>query len=255
MIVETEGVVLHAMDFRDTSKIVTVYTKKFGKVKVIAKGVRSRKNKFGSSLEPMTIALLVFYKKEQKDLHLLSKSEIAVVLNNVQMSPDRIFTGLALIELITMVMHDEEENAKVYELLVRSLQAVNQTEKNHINILLSFMVKLFGELGFGMDLGECSVCRKGVDVLNVPYLFLRLSDGKITCSNCADAQHSGGTKINNGLWKSLYFLQTGDVEKSATLTLSSAAKNDLIATLESYLRYHVEGSRTLKSLSMLYSTQ
>lgn len=255
MIVETEGVVLHGMNYRDTSKIVTVYTKKFGKVKVIAKGVRSQKNKFGSSLEPMTIASLVFYKKEHKDLHLVSKSEIANVLNNVQLNPDRIFTGLALIELVNMVMHDEEENAKVYELLVQSLKAVNQAEKNHLNVLLSFMVKLFGELGFGMNLGECSACQKRVDDLNVPHLFLRLSDGKITCSNCADAQHSSGTKINSGMWKSLYFLQSSQIEKSAALTLPSATKNDIIATLESYLRYHVEGSRTLKSLSMLYSTQ
>ncbi|MBP6673311.1 MAG: recombination protein O N-terminal domain-containing protein, partial [Bacteroidetes bacterium] len=52
MIVETEAVVLHTMDFRDTSKIVTLYSRKFGKIKVIAKGTRNQKtNKFGSSLE------------------------------------------------------------------------------------------------------------------------------------------------------------------------------------------------------------
>lgn len=255
MIVETEGVILHGMDYRDTSKIVTVYTKKFGKIKVIAKGLRSQKNKFGSSLEPMTIASIVLYKKEHKDLHLLSKSEIAVVLNNVQGNQERIFTGLALVELVNMVMHDEDENGKVYELLTQSLTAVNIAEKNHINILLSFMVKLFGQLGFGMNLLKCSSCRKSVEELDVRHAYLRLSDGTMTCSDCASEQHSGGTKITGGMLKSLYYLQENEIQQAASLTLSPNIKNDLIATLESYLRYHSEGSRTLKSLSLLYSTQ
>lgn len=255
MIVETEGVILHGMNYRDTSKIVTVYTKKFGKIKVIAKGVRSQKNKFGSSLEPMTIASIMLYKNEHKDLHLLSKSEIAVVLNNVQLNQERMYTGLAAVELVNMVMHDEDENGRVYELLTQSLTAVNKAEKNHVNILLSFMVKLFEQLGFGMNLKICSVCKKSIAELDVSHAFLRLSDGTMTCSDCARELQSSGTKITGGMLKSLYYLQENEIQQAAALALSPNVKNDLIATLESYLRYHSEGSRTLKSLSLLYSTQ
>ncbi|MBI2430371.1 MAG: DNA repair protein RecO [Ignavibacteriales bacterium] len=255
MIVETEGVILHGMNYRDTSKIVTVYTKKFGKIKVVAKGVRSQKNKFGSSLEPMTIASIVLYKKEHKDLHLLSKSEIAVVLNRLQENQERMYCGLAVVELVSMVMHDEDGNGKVYELLTESLTAVNAAEKNHVNVLLSFMMKLFGELGFGMNLQKCSVCQKSIDELDVTHAFLRLSDGTMTCSDCTGDLQTNGTKVSGGMLKSLYYLQENEIKQASSLALSSNVKNDLIATLESYLRYHSEGSRTLKSLSLLYSTQ
>lgn len=255
MIEQTEGVVLHAIKYRDTSKIVSLYTKKYGKIKVVAKGVRSEKNKFGSSLEPMTISSIVLYKKEHKDLHLLSKSEIAVVLNNLHDNSERMFTGLALIELVNMVMHDEEENEAVYNLLVQALTILNEAEKNHVNVLLSFMMKMFERFGFGLSITHCSACEKSVEKLEVSYAFLRLSDGKIICSNCADTHFDSGTKIDGGMLKSLYYIQMNEIPKAPMLTLASGIKNEMIATLQSYLRYHIEGARTLKSLSLLYSTQ
>lgn len=255
MIVQTDGVVLHAMDYRDTSKIVSLYTKNFGKIKVIAKGVRSQKNKFGSSLEPMTISSIVLYKKKHRDLHLLSKSEIAVVLNDLFDNSDRMFTGLAVIELVNMVMHDEEENEKVYGMLVHALQTINDAEKNHINVLMAFMIKLFEQFGFGLTLSSCSSCGKAIDEVKAGKILLKLSDGKFVCEECAEIQQHGGIEIQGGMLKSLCYLQANDIQRAPSLTVPVQVKHEMIATLQSYLRYHIEGTRTLRSLSLLYSTQ
>lgn len=255
MIVQTDGVVLHTMKYRDTSKIVSLYTKKFGKIKVIAKGVRSQKNKFGSSLEPMSISSVVVYKKQQRELHLLSKSEIAVALNELYNHSDRMFTGLALIELVNMVMHDEEENEMVYNLLVQALQTVNEAPRNHLNVFLSFMVKLFDHFGFGLTLSKCLLCGKTIDAVSTGASRIRLSDGKIICPECVVAHHSSGMEIQGGVVKSLYYLQSNEIQKSPLLTLIPSVQQDALAILQSYLRYHIEGVRTLRSLSLLYSTQ
>jgi len=253
MIVETEAVVLHAMKYGDTSKIVTLYSKKFGKIKIIAKGVRSQKNKFGSSLEPMTISSLVFYKKEHKELHLLSKSEIAVPLTGLQDDSDKMFIGLALVELVNMVMHDEEENLAVYNMLRESLETINASNKNQANVLIAFMLKLFNLFGFGISLNNCVVCKRDLEELDIQFAYLRLSDGKFICSNCSSKHGSSGVKIDKGMLKSFHYFQNNEIKKTAAFSISS--RNEMIAALQSYLRYHVEGSRTLKSLSLLYSTK
>jgi DNA repair protein RecO (recombination protein O) len=255
MIVQTDAVVLHAMDYRDTSKIVSLYTKKFGKIKVIAKGVRSQKNKFGSSLEPMTISSIVLYKKKHRDLHLLSKSEIAVVLNGLFANSDRMYTGLAVIELMNMVMHDEEENEKVYDMLIQALQTINDAENNHINVLLSFMIKVFDQFGFGLALASCSSCGRPVEEVKSGKSLLKLSDGKFVCQECAEIHQHGGIEIQGDILKSLYYFHANKIQRAPLLTVPMQVKNDMIATLQSYLQYHIEGTRTLRSLSLLYSTQ
>ena len=254
MIVETEAVVLHSIDFRDTSKIVTVYARKFGKIKIVAKGVKNQKtNKFGSSLEPMTHSSIVIYKKDQKELHLLSKSEIVSPLNRIQNSSEKMFTGLAIVELMNMVMHDEEENEKLFSLLVRSLRTIDTSDSNSSNVLIAFFVKMFDQFGFGLTLDSCVSCNRRTEENDYTSAVLRMSDGKIICPFCLQDQTSTGTKISGGLLKSLYYFQMNSIEKSIMLSFNKAVRNDLLSIVQAYLRYHIDGVRTLKSLSLLQS--
>ncbi|MDD8019443.1 MAG: DNA repair protein RecO [Bacteroidota bacterium] len=256
MIVETEAVVLHAMNYRDTSKIVTLYSRKFGKIKVIAKGTRNQKtNKFGSSLEPMTLSSVVLYKKEHRDLHLLSKSEIVTPLSRLQDDSERMFTGLSLIELVNMVMHDEEENELIFLLLAESLKQIDTAPKNVVNVLIAFMVKLFQQFGFGLSVDECVQCGRRTEKENFSSAFLRLSDGKYICSDCSKEGLVSGTRISGEVLKMLHYMQMHGIEQSAILDIPIKNCVEILATSQAYLRYHIEGTRTLKSLSLLYSTK
>ena len=100
MIVTTEAIVLRRRKQGDTSKILTLYTKAFGKLNVIAKGAREVKSKFGASLETFTHATVVFYRKEHRDLHLLSKAETIESNSQISKSLEKIEQAMAIIELV-----------------------------------------------------------------------------------------------------------------------------------------------------------
>ena len=72
----TEGVVLRAHDYSETSKIISIYSRAFGKVRVIAKGVRKPKSRFGASMEPITEVNFIFYKRENRDLYTIGQCDI-----------------------------------------------------------------------------------------------------------------------------------------------------------------------------------
>lgn len=253
MIVETDAVVLRSIDYGDTSKIVTLYTKRYGKIKVIAKGVRSQRNKFGSSLETMTVSSVVLYKKEHRDLHLLSKSEIRTPLKRIQDDTDRLFTALALVELVNMVMHDEEENSAVFAMLTDALQTIDESTRNHINVLLSFMLKMFAQFGFGIGLNDCSVCRKTLTGGGLPFVYLRLSDGTLICPDCSGRGKMSGVRFDGGILTSLQYLNHSAITKAPILTIDRSKIGEVMTIVQSYLHYHSDGSRTLKSLSLLFS--
>lgn len=252
MIVETRAVVLKAMKYGDSSKIVTLYTRNFGKIKVVAKGARNQRTaKFGSSLEPMSVSSIVLYKKEHRDLHLLSKSEVVMQMTRLQDEPERMFAGLAIVELVNMVMHDEEGNAPVYDLLEEAVRVINASERNGVNVLLSFMVKLFHRFGFGLAIEQCSGCGRRPADHEFPYGLVRLSDGSFICPDCAEASMQGGVRLSGGVLRSLLFLEANPLERSVGLSLNVAMRDELLAVLQSYLRYHIEGVRTLRSLALL----
>ncbi|HTR80759.1 MAG TPA: DNA repair protein RecO [Bacteroidota bacterium] len=251
MIVSTDAIVLRSMKYGETSKIVTVYSQRYGKIKLMAKGARSAKNKFGASLEPMTHSVMILYRKEHRELHLLSKAEIVEPFLNLNDDSKKLAVGLAIVELVNMVMHDEEENRPMYALLEASLQAANETTANVMNVLLAFEMRMCQIFGYGFSIDRCSVCgRDIVEDRQVDRAFLMLATGSAVCSVCHSRLHSGGIALSKGVVRAMVYLQSAALDGMTALRLSSSSRDEILATLFTYLRYHIEGVRTLKSLSL-----
>jgi len=254
MIVSTDAIVLRSMKYGETSKIVTLYSERFGKIKVIAKGARGVKSKFGASLEPMTHSSVILYKKEQRDLHVLSKCEMSSPFFKFEGNGDRLAAGLAVVELVNMVMHDEEENAPMFALLVESLTAVDRASKHLLNIFFAFELRLLEIFGYGLNLQHCTRCgRSVVEGRYTDEVFLLLASGSVLCSDCHSTSNMGGIKASKGLVQSLFHLQTLPMKTIDDLPLALPMQDEILALLQTYLKYLIAGVRTLKSLSLFTS--
>lgn len=249
MIVSTEAIVLKSMKYRDTSKIVTLYTRNFGRLSVIAKGARARNNKFGSSLEPAMHVTAVLYKKEQRDLHLLSKCETGTRFRYIRGDLERLSIAMAVVELVHRVAHQEERNEGLFELLLSTLETIENATKNPRNALYFFETKLCEILGFKPDLSVCMRCNRVLDEENVglPGIGLELHHGGVLCTSCT--QHTRPVKIiSPPVLRVLQRLQEmPHPDMSPSITLQPDVRNHVGETLRRYLQSHIEGLHDLKS--------
>jgi len=185
MLVKTETIVLKTMKYRDTSKIVTFYSKEFGKLKGIAKGARTSKNKFGSSLEPMTHAMLVLYKKEHQDLHLISQCDAIDSFKSLTEDLDRMTAALAVIELVHRVTHDEEHNPALFALLMETLRALNSSKKKYSTYLYAFNLRLVSLLGYAPNFDVCGECGNPLVMESGEKEFVfQTARGAVYCHHC-----------------------------------------------------------------------
>lgn len=76
MIIRTDAVVLRGMDYGETSRILTLFTRRHGIIGAIAKGVRRPGSRFGSTLQPLSVIQAVYYYKAERDLQLDRKSVV-----------------------------------------------------------------------------------------------------------------------------------------------------------------------------------
>lgn len=252
MIVKTEAVVLKAMKFRESSKILTLYTRQFGKVSVIAKGARDRKGRFGSALEPMSYVVAVFYKKDRGGLYLLSQCDLMKSYRRLTEDMEAMAAAMAMIELVNAVSHEEESNEQLFQLLARSLDTINTAGKNAASVELGFEVKLAENLGFRPNFHACSHCgRVAQGPVNGPGNFeMHMGTGGILCPHCSRS-HDGGTVISLMTLKVLQRLQEMEnIEAAARLSLTRRVRDEVGMTLRRYLQNHVGGLDRLKSESV-----
>lgn len=152
MIVETEAIVLNSMKYGDSSKIVSLFTRSFGKVSVLAKGSRKSRNKFGSSLDPLSYSSVCYYNKPNNDLKVLANSELFIPLRRISESFEHLSTGLIVAEAISQTLDNNEVNEELFILASNILIELNKNNPNPYNLALYFQLHFASILGFAIDL-------------------------------------------------------------------------------------------------------
>ena len=137
-LIKTEAIVLRSSNYRDKSKILTLYTKSHGKITVIAKGVRDVKTKWGGVLQSMAFLNILLYYKENRSLHLLSNAEYVKSYNGIYENFDKMNVGFRIIELINKTTVDRHDIKGLFEMLTDCLNTLNDATKNFVNVLFNF---------------------------------------------------------------------------------------------------------------------
>jgi len=258
MLTTTEAIVMKSMKYRDTSKIVTFYTRQFGKLKGIAKGARRKDNKFGASLEPMSFVTLVLYKKEHRDLHLISQCDAVQSFRSIHDSLEKIAVGLSIVELADRLAHDEEENSAFFSLMVETLSALDRSPRNFQVLGWSFQIRSAALLGYAPSLSICAGCGKSLlENEGSSAVGFQLADGAMFCSDCHKthkARYAVGYKaLSAPAHRILQRLFTSNLESLSGIVCHPSVGNEIDETLRLYLRYHFDNMKDLKSTQLFKS--
>lgn len=247
-IIKTEAVILRTMDYRETSKILTLYTRHSGKMGVMVKGARQRKNSFGSTLEPLSFISAVIYTKEGRDLQLLTESDHLKVFRAIPASLEKMAAGLAMLEIVHLVTHDGEENVPLFDLLVGTITALDGEIRYPDLLLAYFEIRLADVLGFRPVLDRCVLCgneivrnnEAGDSVFDLPR-------GGLLCQSCTTPMPAR-ERISHEMSDLLRLFLRHPPEVIAGLgEIGDQATAALKNFTWMFLRYHVHGLRVLKT--------
>ncbi|GAJ03578.1 unnamed protein product, partial [marine sediment metagenome] len=124
MLYKTEGIVLKSIEYQEADKIVTIYTKDYGKITAIAKGVRKTKSKFGSSLEILTYSIFLFYKG--RNLDIVSQTEILESFFSTSKEVIKFAFAANCVEVVNRLTEEREINIGLFNLLKEVLHYLRE---------------------------------------------------------------------------------------------------------------------------------
>ena len=145
---QTEAILLHSRNYSETSLICELFTRKHGRVSVIAKGARSKKNKFQNIAAPNILASVNYSGKSELKT-LVSWEEIthfSILGKNLKIL-------LYLNELIFKLLEKENKQDRIFESLIDFYKVLASGDAKNIEIALrEFEYFLICELGYGFNL-------------------------------------------------------------------------------------------------------
>ena len=178
-LIETEAVVLNTLKLGEADKLVTFYTRNFGKVKAVAKGARKLKNKFGSSLEPFSRSHLVVYDKNSRFLYRLFQSDMIESFQKLRSDYEKILYTSRFLTCLEALTPEGDPSPLIYDLLLKFLDSLKGERIGARSIHL-YKLKLLGYSGYEFSLDRCLKCQNSGTENRLSPLA-----GGMICSACA----------------------------------------------------------------------
>ena len=247
-IFKTEAVVLKTHDFRETSKIVSVYSRKYGRLQLIAKGVRNRKSKFGTVLDTLNYLSIVYYFKDTRELQLLSNAELVKPFFNFRTDLKRFAYASIVAEIIYRTQLMGDENPRLFHALISVLDGIDGAAdfRNYFN---AFLIRFLEISGFRPGLRRCMNCRR---IPEDNWVYFDFNRGGYLCEKC---HNTGNANFRFSLiaLKSLQVLIDSPWEEIEQINISENYLAEIEKFLLFYLKVHFDGLATLHAVDFLRS--
>ncbi|MCM8799596.1 MAG: DNA repair protein RecO [Candidatus Omnitrophica bacterium] len=231
---KTEGLVIKKTDFRETSLIVLFYTKDYGKLNLLFKGIKNSPDKFASNLEPFSYNEIIFYKKKNTTLHLASQCDLKDNFSNLREDLDKVSSASSIIELLDTVMPPEDPNRDAFNLALESLKNMSNYPSAD-KILTIFKIKLLDLVGFKPHLDSCIICQEKI----ITQARFSISLGGLLCQNCFKNDLKA-RPIFRGTTATILHIERNSLEDNLRLGINPQIKKELDYILESFLEFHLD---------------
>ncbi len=234
-----EAVVLRTCKLGEADRIVTLLTRRHGRVRAVAKGVRRTRSRFGARLEPAT----------HVDVQLAEGRSLDVVTQVESLGPfgarlagdyPRHTVASAMLEAAERLTAEEREPAlRLFLLLVGGLKALTEGEHDPRLVLDAFLLRALSLAGYAMSLDACARCGAPG-----PHRAFAIAAGGLACPQCRPA---GAASPSPAAVFLLRDLLTGNWPGADSTEVGT--RREASGLVAAYLQWHLE--RGLRSLPLV----
>ena len=175
-----EGVVLRVQKLGEADRIITLLTRRHGRVRAVAKGVRRTRSKFGATVEPFSHVDLQLY--EGRSLDIVTQADSLTAYGDRLVDDyGRYTAGTAVLETAERLTAEEREPAlRLFLLVLGALRTLS--ERDPSLVLDAFLLRAMAVSGYAPALSACARCGEPG-----PHRAFSVPAGGTVCPACRPA--------------------------------------------------------------------
>src|SRR5437899_4944858 len=121
---KSAAVVIGSFDLGESDRVITFYSREYGKVRGVAKASRRMRSRFGGALELFTLGQLVFFDTGRSELVRVDHFDVLEPFAALRTDLERLGQAAWVVECVNRLTAERDPHAQLYGLLTRSLRAL-----------------------------------------------------------------------------------------------------------------------------------
>jgi DNA repair protein RecO (recombination protein O) len=224
------ALVLRTTDWSESSRIATLWTREFGKVRALAKGGRRLKSNFENALDLLTLCSIVFLRKSSDSLDLLTEAQVIQRFPRLRTDLAALYAAYYVAELLAEGTRDYDPHPLLFDEALDTLQTLGGAECGPR--VARFEMVLLRELGYSPVLDHCAGC--GGSVVETELAFSAAANG-VLCRRCRSGQRDS-RPLSPSTWRTLQELAApGDAWRRPWSAQVRAEVRQLLGQYVTYL--------------------
>lgn len=184
----SEGFLFKAKDFRESDRIYSFFTKDFGRVDLLGRGVRKIKSKLRGYLKLFDILEIEFV--QGKLYRTLTDANSLQRFSRLRKDPERLKIAFKISELMDTFLKGEEREEKIWLLIKEVFSQLNRISlESYFREILYyyFFWNFLSLIGYKPNLEKCSLCSEKIS----PSFYFSAEEGGIICQKCFQKDKKG----------------------------------------------------------------
>lgn len=186
-LVSDRCICLRKTEYSETSQILTLFSRTYGTLRVIAKGAHRRTkagaSKFDGGADYLDVGDAVFNHDPARDLAILTEWSLKEGHLALRKSLRGIYLGLYAAELVARLIEEHDAHPDLYDRLDATLHELETPRREEA--FLAFQLDLLRETGYLAELFACVHCGSAMDGRDAA--FFSPSRGGLVCRSCEGA--------------------------------------------------------------------
>ncbi|MGV3488030.1 MAG: DNA repair protein RecO [Tuberibacillus sp.] len=241
MLTKAEGIVLRATDYGETNKIITLYTREYGKVGLMARGAKKPRSKLSACGQLLTHGY--YFYTIGKGLGTLHQGDVENPFRYIKADIYKMAYAVYIVDFVDKIPASDTKNSYLFELIFQLLNYIN--EGIHPQVLsFIFEVKMLPVLGIEPVTDKCLHCHAA----DGPFKFS--VNGGLLCFRCAHMDPHA-VPVSGAFIKLINLFKKIDVARIGKIDL----KPDTIAEINKVLTMYMDANSGLRLKSKRFVEQ
>lgn len=250
MLLSTEGIVLRQVKIAGGRRMLSLFTKKYGRLEVGA-GASEKNSRSKSALATRPFTYGAYELFENRGYYNYNSGEVKRSYYSLGEDLDKYLQASFVLELTGKALPEGMPQPRLFSLLLNYLAQLEKRQRALETLTLAYEIKLLSLLGVAPVLDRCSCCGAAG-----PLAGFSVPEGGMICATCQrEKNESDGKEAllyhpKFDIVKVISFFQKKPLEAFDRIGLEPGTAGPLQTIIREYISYHMDVG-TLKSEGML----
>ena len=232
MYLTIQAIVLRVTDYNDRDALLTVLSRRHGKLTVKARGLRRKNSPLIAPCQLLAFGEFTLF--EYKNQYTINEAHSIELFTPLRRDLTKLSLGTYMAQVAEVISQEDMPNPELLSLVLNSLHALSSLDLPEMLVKSVFELRAACLAGYTPDLFGCHVCGS-----QTPDRF-DLSAGQMECRNCHAGDHGIRIPVTPGILDAMQYICLCDPKRLFSFSVGEETLTQLSGLTEAYLSTQLE---------------